>query len=301
MGLWLTVQQCEEELKNSQFNYDYKFVVISNGEDKLNAGALSTLEALDKSKKLIFKHFKEPISPPKARQIGVDISDSEYLFFFDNHCLPARDYFDRAKLFFDDKPQSCLFSSVKFYYDDFINYHYIIHPSINYNFWGSSSTQPLHWKPYPIAMSGHGGFACHKQTWADIGGYGDPNLLVGYGGEEPVFCYRAWMKNIPLYLHPKMLHYHYPGDRSYSRHYTNEYYKNVLTAAYICGGDKWLLKLTDSLINKKHIMSNKIIKPTKLAENVFLNCKDFYLKESKLYKTSLDDVLLKFGMEGIAH
>jgi hypothetical protein len=36
------------------------------------------------------------MSPPSARNLGAIFGTGKYLFFFDNHCIPEKDYFSRA-------------------------------------------------------------------------------------------------------------------------------------------------------------------------------------------------------------
>jgi hypothetical protein len=300
--LWATLCQCNEELKNSKLITDWKFIVITNGEEKLPSSTVELLRILDNNNKLIHKHYVESLSPPQARQAGVDLADSEYLFFFDNHCLPSRNYFDRAYLFFqEDESNVFLHSATKFYTDDFPCYHYNIKNNLKFNFWGDSSTMQKSNKHYLIAMGGHGGFAVKKSVWNSLGGYGPSELLKGYGGEEPLFDLRMWLKGYKVSLEPKMLHSHYAGDRGYPRHYTEEYYTNMLSAAYVVGGEVWLYRILDSLINNKHIMSRSVPKPSVMAENAFTRCNKFYLSESKTYTKTLDELLEWFAKTGVAY
>lgn len=301
LGLWATIIQCNEELNNSTLVTDWKFVIVTNGEEKVNEGTLKTLEFLDNNNKLIHYHSKESLSPPEARQKGVELSDAEILFFFDNHCLPQRHYFDRAILFFQEsESHNVLHSVTKFFTHDFPCYHYTIKNHLTYNFWGNSQTQPVHYKPYKMAMGGHGGFAVRKSLWEKVGGYGPSHLLKGYGGEEPIFDLRVWLYGYEVHIDPKMVHYHYAGDRGYSRHYTKEYYVNMLSAAFVVGGEKWLYKILNSLITNKHIMSSAVPPPSVLAEEAFIRCKDFYKKESLNYKMTLDELLEWFNYNGVA-
>ena len=303
LGLWATITQCEEELKYSQCIEGAKYVVVTNGESKLPPGTLATLKSLDVDKKLIHVHRNESVSPPVARQLGVDASDSENLFFFDNHCLPARTYFDRAALFFNESENNkMLHSTTRYYHSDFLNYHYKIRTQLRYNFWGESFIgHPPNWKPYKMAMAGHGGFACKKSLWQELGGYGPPHLLKGYGGEEPLFDLRLWLRGFTNHIHPSMIHYHASDERGYSRHYTKDYYVNMLSAAYVVGGETWLYRILDSLINKKHIKSYNVPKPSLLAEEAFLRCNEFYKEESKKYIMTLDELLEWFVPNGVKY
>lgn len=250
LGLWATLHSCEEDLQGSKYNYNY--VVVTNGE-KLTNEEESTLAHIERKGKLLKHiHSTEPLSPPLARTKGVEAADGDIICFFDNHCLVSKQYFDRVMLNFKRDDIDLLHSSTIFHTGDGTHYHYNL--TLDYNFWGRGCLLPQNeYKPYMIAMAGHGGFCIKKSTWEEIGGYGPTSLLSGYGGEESLLDLKLWRLGKKNWIDPKLIHYHYPGKRVYSRHFTDEYYINLLTAAHVIGGESWLYKVFDSILTKNHI------------------------------------------------
>ena len=244
MGLWATVASCEDDLLRAGFNY--KFVVVANGEEKLSLDTKTFLEQFGKSGRLQVIEHPEPISPPRARQLGADQAEGKYIFFFDNHCVVSRDYFKRAMLDFEKYDMDMLHSTTSYFPGDGLkHYHYKF--KLEHNFWAGAADRPkIAHKPYQIGAGGHGGFAVKTDTWKELGGYGPANLFIGYGGEEIYTDLKFWMHNKSVWIDPYLLHYHYAGDRGYKRHYTDEYFMNMMACANVIGGKKWLYKVFES-------------------------------------------------------
>lgn len=237
IGLWATVCACETQLANSDYSYEY--CLLSNGDEQESDQLKYLVDYLEKRNKLgFYKFLVEAKSPPNARALCVDNSRGEYLAFFDNHCIPDVGYFDIAEKCLVDDECDILHSTTIFYpgQDPHVQYRL----KLKYNFWGEASALPyMPHKKYKIAAAGHGGFFVKRNVWYDLGGYGPANLLEGYGGEELIFDLKAWRLGKKVWLHPKLKHYHYAGKRGYSRHFTQDYYRNLLVSALVIGGEKW--------------------------------------------------------------
>lgn len=244
LGLWATVHSCQADLERA--GKDYNFVIVTNGE-KVSLETESTIKFLkDEGRLKEHLHFDEPVAPPAARQRGAAVADGRLLCFFDNHCLVGRQYFERAILDFERGDIDSLHSTTVFYNGQGRHYHYRL--KLKYNFWGESVMIPYHeFKPYHCAAGGHGGFIVKRSVWEEVGGYGPEELLQGYGGEELMFDLKLWRWGKKVAIDPKVVHYHYTGDRGYSRHYTDEYYVNLMVSAMVVGGQKWLDVVHDSL------------------------------------------------------
>lgn len=251
MGLWATTQSCDDDLSYSKGKYNYNYVIVSNGEP-LKAESRQVIHHLKKAGRLREHiHSDEPITPPVARQMGAEVADGRVLFFFDNHCLVTRHYFDRAMMDFDKYPIDVLHSTTMYYTGNGFHYHYNL--GLEYNFWASGCGKPHdEWRPYQIAAGGHGCIAVSRDVWDFVGGYGPSTLLRGYAGEELLFDLKVWRFGKTVWLDPKLIHHHYAGERGYSRHYTDEYYTNLLVSAHVIGGEKWLYKVFESFITKPH-------------------------------------------------
>lgn len=300
LGLWATIHSCEEDLLDSKYTYNY--VVVTNG-GKVSTETKSTLSFLEETRRLkAHVHFDEAITPPVARQRGVEVSDGKVLCFFDDHCLVAKRYFDRVMAHMEAGKVDLLHSATKFHSGDGTHLHYKL--KLDYNFWGEGCKQsPYSPMPYKIAMAGHGGFAIKKETWLEVGGYGPDNLLSGYGGEEPLFDLKMWRLGKNNWLDPKLIHWHFPGDRGYTRHFTDQYYTNLLVAANVIGGEKWLYKVFDSFLTKNHI--RPVVRGGKsfyeILEDAVSRSSDYAKQLDTLSVRTLDECLDYFKANQVEH
>lgn len=257
MGLWLTIHSCEIELANSK--YDYRYLICANGEENskhrcgsdygsVNVDLARILDFVKKSGKMGFVEvLQESIAPPTARQIATEHSDAKYLFFFDNHCMVNKGYFDRALYSFEKYGMDLLHSTTIFFAGEVAAYEYKL--KLESNFWAESANFAKdEYRPYRIAAGGHGGFAVKQDVWREVGGYWKG--FKGYGGEEMYFDLKMAMLDKTNYLDPLMVHYHYAGQRGYTRHFTSDFYKNMMMCANLIGGNKWLDKVYESFSTK---------------------------------------------------
>lgn len=255
LGLWATVQSCEENLVRSKFNYEYCICVNGQQDAKkhprhhpIDRDTERVLSFIDKSGKLGHADILQgSLSPPSARQMATEHAKGKYLFFFDNHCLLGRNYFDRAILDFLKYDMDMVHSATIFHAGDRDAYEYNL--TLESNFWAKSAARAkLDWKPYPIAAGGHGGFAVKTDVWREVGGYWKG--FNGYGGEELYFDLKMAMLGKTNYLDPKLIHYHYPGRREYARHFSDDYYRNMMMCANIIGGETWMYRVALSFMTE---------------------------------------------------
>lgn len=296
MGLWATLHSCEEELRLSDRSYEY--VIVTNG-GKLGADERQLIENVQMIGKVRHVHHDEALTPPVARQRGVEASSGSKLFFFDNHCLVARQYFDRACAYLDKDGVDMIHSTTVFNAGDGCHYHYKLR--LAYNFWAEGTKCPQDSiRAYRIAAAGHGGFAIQRKVWDAVGGYGPNDLFVGYGGEEMVFDLKLWRYGFQVWLDPKMVHYHFAGNRGYSRHFTDEYYTNLMVSANVIGGEKWLYKVFDSFISKPHIRLGAKQHMWGLLEAAYNRSREYASVVDAASVKSLDDVLRYFRENQVA-
>ena len=301
LGLWATIHSCEAELEGS--NHKYNYVLMTNGE-KLPLEAVQTISFLDKSGKLkCHEHSNDPISPPVARQRGVERSDGRLLFFLDNHCVVAKRYFDRGVAQMATGKMDMLHSATRWYEGDATHYHYLL--SLDYNFWGRSTKLAPYDAilPYKIAMGGHGGFVTSRALWDEVGGYGPESLLQGYGGEEPLFDLKLWRYGKTVWIDPRLAHYHYTGLRGYTRHYSDEYYINMLVAANVIGGEDWLYKVFNSLCTRSHIRPLQAARKTlyELLEDAVTRSSEYAKEVDSKSIRSLNECLTLFRTDSVEH
>jgi hypothetical protein len=254
MGLWMTVQSCEHELADSPFKYSY--IIVVNGEDTIPETLRQMFSVIQSTKKLRdVIHHVEPLAPPCARQLGTEVAVGKYLFFFDNHCLVKRGYFERAISMMETLNADMLHSTTQYYIGSGFAYHYPL--QLQKNFWaGDHADIPCDPSaPYKIAMGGHGGFVVRRSTFEEVGGYGPLLMFEGWAGEEPYFDLKMAMMGKSNYLDPKLIHYHYGDVRGYDRHNSPAYYRNLMLSAYLIGGDAWLSKVYDEFARNHQQLS----------------------------------------------
>lgn len=307
--LWATIHSCYEDLLgvDGQPSHPFEFVVVSNGEPRDDAKLTDTSQLFkfmsftQVNVPLKRVHSDDPLSPPVARMRGAAAADGDLLFFFDNHCLPGKRYFDRAVAQMQTGKMDMLHSSTKFWCSQEAHYHYRLR--LEYNFWGDTGHIPQDaYRPYQLAMGGHGGFVVKKSVWDDVGGYGPENLLDGYGGEEPLFDLKMWRLGKNNWIDPKLIHWHYPGSRPYARHFSDPYYTNMLSAALVIGGEDWLWKVFNSFLTKSHLRCVQTSTKTKwqILENAYERSIAYAKELDSKSVRSLDECLRYFVENQVA-
>jgi len=238
-GLWCSIESCEAQLVGSGFNYDY--VIIHNGEDKEDVELQTVHMHLAKSGKLLdWVHNPNPMSPPDARQLGSELADGKIIHYLDNHVIVAPGYFSSAKKTFETTGADTVHSVTKFFCGEQTHIEYKL--KLDTNFWGEGKMvdKLQATEPYRIAAGGHGGFAVRRDTWERLGGYGPCGLLQNYAGEELLWDLKLAMHDGTNWLDPNMIHHHWSGKRPYARHFSDDYFKNLMICAYVLGGDKYV-------------------------------------------------------------
>lgn len=310
MGLWSTIISCTSDLDKA--NLDYEFVIFVNGEkdtpSKLKQVNLpihidlhSTLEHLSNSKRLGHATIlQRNVAAPTARQLASEHASGKYLFFLDNHCIVEPNYFSEA-LHTLRNEADMVHSVTKFYHGEKLHFHYKIKPYTN--FWGESALLPHSiFHEYQMAAGGHGGFAVSASSWSDIGGYWKG--FSGYAGEELTTDLQYWMCGRKICMNTKMMHNHWSGKRPYPRHFTDDYYRNLMMSAHIIGGEKYLWKVFAHFHkgNTKATISGEPVKTMYgLLEEAYYQSKEEADRLAKRRLIDLDGLLHFFQESNIAH
>lgn len=293
MGLWMTIESSEAQLRDSGLKYNY--VVVHNGDAKLDLEAASIRTHLSGSGKMQdWIHHASPLSPPGARQLGSESADGKYIFFFDNHCIAAPNYFKSAIHTFESTGADMVHSLTRFFTGEKDHLHYNL--SLEKNFWAASECDEVRNAPYRIAAAGHGGFAVRRSVWEELGGYGPITLLRGYAGEEMLWDLKAAMHDKTNWLDPHMIHHHWSGIRPYDRHYSDDYFINSMLVAYVIGGDKWVNTVYKTF--KHHPKAGKT-PMYKLYEQAICRGHQEMLKLQRTRLRDLDEQLEEFSRLGI--
>lgn len=299
MGLWMTIESCQMQLRDTDLNYE--FVIVANGEEKLPEDTLRLRYQMSMSGHLgDFIHVTEEMSPPSARQVGTWSAKGKYLFFFDNHCIVEPRYFERALHSFKNHDIGVLHSTTNFWTGE--NNWFEYRMAFKRHFWVDKcyDTPAFEDKPYQIGVAGHGGFAVTREAWDKVDGYWMG--FKGYAGEEPYFDLKCWMLGVPVWIDPQVVHRHWSGKRDYNRHYTDEYVVNLLMAAHIIGGEKWMYDVSDNFMKSTRLMPRDGSRPKPiidLVETAYNRSKERanWLKVHSV--RSFDDCLEHFAANGI--
>lgn len=299
MGLWMSIHSAEEDLQRS--GLDYEFVIASNGApiDDDTSRLIQSVESSGHLGKHL--HYDTSVAPPLARSRAAEVASGRILMFCDNHVMFGKDYFKRIAMDMESDEVDIVHPAVTFYSGDRPYYEYAL--TLAYNFWGTYKVVPqfMH-KPYKVACAGHGAFAVKKTAWDVVGGYGPENLLVGYGGEELLFNLKCWLYGKAAHLDPKAMHYHYPGVRSYTGKYTDDYYTNMLVCANVIGGEDWMYKVYDSFAgSKQHVrcLSSELTM-FDLLQVAHERSKDYAAEVAAKRVMSLDELLVYFKQHCIS-
>lgn len=298
MGLWATVTSCELDLEDTRYKWNY--VLVINGEDKISVDVQNLIQMMQRSGKLRdYIHRPEPLSPPTARGLGAESANGKYLAFFDNHCLVKPGYFSRAFESMERHQMDMLHSSTRYYADHNFCYEYKLEPRIRMNFWGEAQETPHDPEaPYQIAVGGHGGFFVRRSVWEEVGGYGPMYLFEGYGGEEMYFDLKMWLLGKKNWIDPKVVHYHWNGVRGYARHFSPDYYRNMMMSAFIIGGEKWATAVYMSFLKESKGKSVDLFDLYVQAQDHGRGAKDILDAQRSM---SLDELLESFKAHNVQH
>jgi hypothetical protein len=241
MGLWMTLESSLMALRDS--GLDYEFIVVANGEPEKGEDFERQAHWLKWNGHKLLR-IDEALSPPSARQRGTDIAAGKNLFFLDNHCMVEKNYFTRALETMAAFDVEMVHSTTRFWMGEGSVYEYRM--NLERKFWVyKSHMTPVHKeRPYQIAVAGHGGFAVTRRLWDEVGGYWDG--FVGYAGEEPYFDFKVGLMGHKNFIDPQMIHYHWSGVRNYNRHNTDDFFRNLLKAANIIGGEQRMYRVFDA-------------------------------------------------------
>lgn len=300
MGLWFTIESCIMDLERSGLTYEFRICV--NGIDELTEDLKRIKHYTEKTGHMgEFLHVHQPLSPPAARQIVTTSANGRYLFFLDNHCLPTPGYFARGVQTMDSLSIDFLHSSTRFFAGEGTNYEYKL--SLKRDFWTLEPYNKLPegntGEPYRIAVAGHGGFAVRTTAWTDVGGYFEG--FKGYGGEETYTDLKFWLFGKEVWVDPKFIHLHWAGERTYSRHFTDEYYINMLMSANCIGGEMWMHKVFDSMTKCTRFV--KVGQPVTPAYELLVTADQRSTQHAKWIaerrKLTLDELLKVFAATNI--
>lgn len=229
LGVWATIAACETQLAG----YEHEYQIVFNGvqEDEPR-----TLLVDNSDGKVHAQFIRDPVPPPRARDIAASSAKGDWLVFLDDHVIPGERFFERFYTY-DEIGMEIVHSSYMPHIGKYRYYHFLRRPDCL--IMGDYSRTPLETSYYPCLAAPHGGFAVKDRAWQDIGGYGDH--FVGFGGEEAFFDIKAQMMGYNVWMDPALLFYHF-SCRSEVRGYDlGLNADNFILGAYLLGGTSWAI------------------------------------------------------------
>jgi hypothetical protein len=208
-------------------------------------------------------------------------------------------YFKRAMTNMEKYGMDMLHSTTRYYLDSDYCYEYKLEPRIRQNFWGDAADTPRDPdNPYRIAVGGHGGFFVRRSVWEEVGGYGPLYLFEGYAGEELLYDLTMALLGKTNWIDPKMIHYHWNGVRGYPRHFSPDYYRNMMMTAFIIGGEKWSTMVYMSFLKESKAKSIELFDLLMDAQQRGSGAKE--ILDAKRTET-LDELLARFKRDNVAY
>jgi len=301
IALWYTTTAIDVQLRELKVEWEYR--IVSHGGDD-SSYLIPYIESL-KSAGLLgsWEHFTELLGSDTARQRASVGARGDILYFTEDHILIEPGFFKRALLNFDNGVD-VLHTSLQMSTAHAKQYHYKL-DGLETNFIGSGESliplDPL--KTFRIGIGNMGAWFCRRTLFESIGGYGPDGLLSGYGAEEQYFDFKLAMLGHTNWLDPQMTHFHHAvavggKPRGYPFHFSNDYYRNLMTCALVIGGEPWLNKVYANFTEQPQLSTNKPMYA--LYEDAI----ERGTAESECMKAhrlrTLDEQLMKFKADGVA-
>jgi hypothetical protein len=101
-------------------------------------------------------------------------------------------------------------------------------------------------EPHRVPQFGHSCFMIDRHQYEAVGGYG--NTLTGWGGEEPLLCFKFWMMARTCWQVPSIWHSHYLDNRGAGVAMVSENFtRNFKIVKYIITGQNTGIVLTPEI------------------------------------------------------
>jgi hypothetical protein len=300
MGLWFTMESCMMGLEKTGLTYEFR--ICANGEETISDDMRRIQHWTEQEGHIgEFFHSVQPLAPPTARQMVTEHANGKYLFFFDNHCLPTPGYFLRGVQSMEKYNIDFLHSTTKFFSGEGTDYEYKL--SLKRDFWTLEPyKKPLDPEnPYRIACAGHGGFVVRNSAWKECRGYWEG--FEGYGGEETYTDLKFWLFGKQVWLDPLMIHKHWAGKREYTRHFTDDFFRNMYMAANCIGGEAWLARVFSSTMKCSRFVNKRELIKIKPLYDLMVEAQKKSQSHSEWIASrrtkTLDELLVWFDENGI--
>jgi len=236
---------------------DEVIVVSNKSTDKTNEyfGNL-------RNKKVKFFIKDDKLSHWQAKNLGIQESSGDLLFFVDSHCIIGADTLGHLASFIKDG-KDIAHCVIHYMLDNRPLIYVPRFELFNYRFSGFPPTTV----PFKVPVMSTCGMMCPRKVMDEIGGW---NTELGiYGGGEAYINWKHGTCGYNHYVHPLARCWHYAEKRGYSWNY-DDFMRNEFIAAYCVGGEEWLDRMIDS---RKKKPSARIEDIDAVALDVITKCK----------------------------
>lgn len=210
----------------------------------------------------------------QAKNLGVQESVGDLLFFVDAHCIIGKEALAYLSIFLGSGHDVA--HCVIHYMLD--NRPLIYAPRFeifNYRFAGTGRNNPAT-VPFKVPIMSTCGMMCPRSVLEDLGGW---NTELGiYGGGEAYITWKQGTCGYDHYVHPLARCWHYAEKRGYSWNY-DDFMRNEFIAAYCVAGEAWLGRMIENRKKKPQARTEVI---DAVALDVMTKCKvdrDFILSK----------------------
>jgi len=256
-----TVQAIYCELRD---RCDFEIIVIDNhcleldaqlqnsGRQRDNGGQYLSGLATNERPWLKYVAYDEKLSHWNAKNIGIAVSDGEYLWFCDSHCVPSPgsvvtmfDYYRRQ-----DPSSGSIHLPLSYMLEcpgRELIYSLVsdqAHGIAHYTFARYRESQEV----YTVPCMSTCGMMISRKLMEDIGLW--PKELGIYGGGEHFLNFTLAVLGKTISIFPSKPLYHYAAPRGYHWNYV-DYHRNRCVASYIFGGEEWAYRYIMSIKGDK--------------------------------------------------
>jgi glycosyltransferase involved in cell wall biosynthesis len=232
---------------------DFEIIVIDNYCDELQAQFDKQGTKRDKGSEymqslankdrpwLKYLTYNERLSHWQAKNLGVQNSTGEFLFFCDSHCIIDNNSLFNMYEYYKNHWQELngtLHLPISYLLErDHLNLIYklvtdVERGVVHYSFtrYREATT------PYQVPCMSTCGMMMHRSIYDLLGGW--PTELEIYGGGEHFINFTMAILGKTINIYPNATIYHYAAPRGYFWNYVS-YHRNRCIATYMFGGEQW--------------------------------------------------------------
>lgn len=275
-----TLRNIHEELRD---RVDHEIICIDNWCDEVKAQGRTP----DRGHEQIWSMKNDWLKPVKydkrlshwqAKKAGIEVSDGEFLWFCDAHCIVARNALYSMLQFYKENHEQLNGSIHLPLTYHILESHRLIYKAINnlskgwmhYSF--SGYPDDVYGSCFEVPAMSTCGMMVSRKIYDEIGGW--PESLGIYGGGENFFNYVLSIMGMKKYIMCGNALHHHGDKRGYSYNY-DDMITNRATAMYMVGGEPLLNLYVENTKGKKVVLE-------KIKEYVIrINTKQRKMIESK--------------------